>query len=124
MPEGKGSRIVRALNSLGRKGAGIIFSDSTSQGPELVLIEINSQTNEVTLDAVPGRYGENFVEVGEDDSILGAEETGHFNRPAEVTQDVDTGQLVETNAGVNPVFTPAESDEERRKREKRERKQG
>ena len=102
MPEGKGPRVVQARNSLGRVAIGFICSDSTSQGPELVVMEVDAQTDKVSFDHKKGIYGENFVEQGEDTSHLGDDEREAFTHKtdepfvgttdAEVTQKLSDKQ--------------------------------
>ena len=100
MAEGKGPRVVQALNSKGRVGLGFIYSDSTSQGPELVVMERDAQTNEISLSETPGIYGKNFVEQGEDTSHLGDAEREAFAHKTDepfvgVTDEEVTQKLTE-----------------------------
>lgn len=135
MPEGKGPRPVWTLNELGRIGFGVIYSDGTSQGPELVAMEVDAQTNQVSWDKKPGVYGKNFVEIGEDTSHVGDDEREAFTHApggGEVTQAVDEGpSFGQPGAGnapaprvgdVRDIDGDGEVSEEERKQAKRDRR--
>ena len=95
MPQKTGVRLVEALNSKDRVGAAIVYSDSTSQGTELLIPVIDAQTNKVELAHVSGRYGKNFVEVGEDTSVLGEEEREAFTHKTDEPFVGTTDDVVE-----------------------------
>lgn len=76
--QGSGPRNVNVLDSKGRVHLGFVFSDSTSQGTELLIPEKDAQTNGVFFRFENGRYGKNFCEIGEATSVLGQEEREAF----------------------------------------------
>lgn len=105
MAEGKGPRIVWTLNALGRVGLGFIYSDGTSQGPELVKVERDAQSNKIGFVEAPGVYGKNFVEVGEDTAHLGDDEREAFTHK---TEEVFVGVTDEPESNaVTPAPAPA-----------------
>lgn len=76
--QGSGPRNVNVLDKNGRIHLGWVFSDSTSQGTELLIPVVDSLTNQVGFNHENGRYGKNFCEIGEDTSVLGSEEKEAF----------------------------------------------
>lgn len=98
-------RFVNVLDDNGRVHSALVFSEmAETEGTELIVPLVNSQTNEVTWQhSSHARHGKDFVELGEDVQVLrDFNSKKPFAQPEESNVD-EFGNLIVVQ-DINSVF--------------------